>query len=74
MLISQIGDSRSLADNMNRLLEDADLATLLRNNAYESRRHSSNNEEIARHYLDAYIACLDHKMKGIPISDTLTVL
>lgn len=72
VLISKVGDHQALADNMLRLLDDAELAENLRKNSYQKRASVRSNEETSRRYVDAYNACLNYKKDGTPIPERLT--
>lgn len=71
-LISKVGNHQALADNMLRLLDDAELAETLRTNAYKKRAAVRSNEETLRRYVEAYKACLNNKKDGTPIPDGFT--
>lgn len=71
VLISPIGNHQALADNMLRLLDNAELADTLRKNSYQQRATARSNEETIRRYVDAYIACLSYKKNEGLIPDEL---
>jgi len=73
-LISEIGDHQALADNMMRLLNDDELSEMLRQNAYKMRSTVRSNEDISRHYVEAYKACLNYYNNRIPIPEELIKL
>lgn len=73
-LISKIGDHQALADNMIRLLNDDELAEMLRQNAYKMRSAVRSNEDVSRHYMMAYKACLNYQNNGVPIPEELMKL
>lgn len=70
-LISRIGDHQALADNMMRLMADEKLAETLRQNAYKMRSAAKSNYEVSCDYVDAYNACLNFRINGIPIPEEL---
>lgn len=70
-LISEIGDHQALANNMKLLLNDGELAEMLRENAYKMRSAVRSNEDISRHYMITYKACLNYHNNGVPIPDEL---
>ena len=72
VLISPIGDHQALADNMQRLLDDDNLADTLRQNAYQTRSEVRSNEMTARRYVEAYKACLAHSQNGTSLPASIT--
>ena len=72
VLISPIGDHQALASNMQRLLDDENLAETLRQNAYQTRLEVRSNEMTARRYVEAYKACIDHSKNGTPLPASIT--
>ena len=72
VLISPIGDHQALASNMLRLLDDENLAEMLRQNAYQTRSEVRSNEMTARRYVEAYKACIDHSKNGTPLPTSIT--
>lgn len=74
VLISDIGDHQALADNMLRLLDDAELADTLRQNSYKRRATVRSNEETINIYVKAYKACLNYKNNGISIPEELLMI
>ena len=71
-LISDKGNHQALADNMIMLLNNAELADTLKQNAYKMRSAVRSNEETSRNYIEAYKACLNYKKNGEPIPEALT--
>lgn len=70
VMITPIGDSEALANNMELLLKNPDLAEKLRVNAFELHSRRKSNKEVVRHYIDVYNACIEnfHGGKQMPES------
>ena len=71
VMLSEIGDSEALADNMLKLLDDSELAETLRRNSYRRRLEGRSNEDVVRRYLEAYRACIGQKRNGTPVPEEL---
>ena len=54
VLLSEIGDHQSLADNMCKLLEDVDLSNLLKENGYKKACSKISNTEIVMQWVNEY--------------------
>lgn len=74
VLISAIGDHNMMSDNMLRLMNDAELAEALRNNALFAISEMTSNANVIHGYVDAYYSCITHQHNNIPIPSALTVL
>jgi len=73
-LISPIGDHQALADNIQKLLNDDQLAETLRENAIQTRLEVQSNKEIAKWYVAVYKACIDNHKNNIPLPKEVTEL
>lgn len=71
-LISPIGDHNALAVNIQKLLNDNQLAETLRENAIHTRLEVRSNKEIAQKYVTAYKACIDNNKNNTPLPKELT--
>lgn len=69
-MITTIGDSEALANNMLRLLQEPEVGENLRKNAFELHSKRKSNNEIVKHYIDIYRACLNHFHRDEPIPDS----
>lgn len=71
VLISEIGDHQALAENILRLMDDIALADTLRQNAFQTCLEAKSNAEIARKYVEAYKACMEHFRDNKPLPTEL---
>lgn len=71
VLISPIGDHQALSDNMLKLLNDNELAETLRQNAFITSSERSSNDLVAKKYVEAYKACIEHYLNCTPIPNDL---
>ena len=70
-LLSEPEDSKGLASNMCRLLNDPDLCFQMRENAYLTVQEKYDNKTFMLKMLEAYQACLNHYKNQIPIPSSL---
>ena len=68
-LISPQGDYKDVANNMQKLLHDADLAEELRKNAADYEYRRNNNRDICLHWVELYRACIANKRKGVKLPE-----
>ena len=72
VLISPVGDHQALAKNMLLLLEDKELSSTIRKNAFETRLEARSNEMTAKKYVDAYKICIDNIKRNCALPDRVT--
>lgn len=68
-LVSQQGDYKDIANNMLRLVNDANLVDKLKKNAADYEYRRNNNRDICLYWLELYRACIAYKLEGKSIPE-----
>lgn len=71
VMLSEKGDFEAMANNLCQLLENDDIASKIKNNAFETIKEKYDNESIVKLWRDAYHAVLKNKEDGTPIPDNI---
>lgn len=72
VLLSEIGDHKSLAMNMIKALEDERLANTLKSNALKTAEDRyGNNRQRALHWVEVYKACIDNFNHGVALPENV---
>ena len=71
VMLSEKGDFKAMANNLCQLLENDDIASKIKTNAFKTIKEKYDNESIVRLWHNAYYAVLKNNEDGTPIPDTI---